>query len=85
VSEGKSQTTRWTLAGRFAVAGTGKRGAYKNWLRAPRHASVKRALLSVMDTLRGVTVPPNDWDDIPRQHDRSWKRHRRTRWLETAQ
>lgn len=72
---------RWRLANQYAVPGTGVRHT-GHWLRSPRNASIKRSLLSVMDTLRGVSVPPNSYDDIARSsiYDRNWKRFRRTRW-----
>ncbi len=73
------QTARWTLAHPFAVPGTGKASPYR-WLRNPRNIGVKRALLSVVDSLRGVSVPPDDWQDRHRSCERTWKRHRKTRW-----
>jgi hypothetical protein len=80
-----SPATRWTFAHPFAVPGTGRRRwRYENWLRRPRNASIKRALLGVFDSLRGIDVPPSSYDDMPRSCERSWKRHRRTRWHETA-
>ena len=67
------------MANPFAIAGTGKRGRY-GWFRSPRNATIKRALLAACGTLRGVKVPPSDYDDITRCCERSWKRHRLTRW-----
>lgn len=74
---------RWDLANFNAIPGTGRHTAYKNYLRSPRNIGVKRSLLSAFDTLRGVTVPPNNWDDIPRQLERNWKSFRLTRWKNT--
>ena len=74
---------RWTLANVTAVPGTGNRRRKKaRWLRRPRNAAVKRAIVAVVGTLRGVTVPPSARDDIHRRPERCWKAHRMTRWHE---
>lgn len=72
------------MANPFAVAGTGRRPGYR-WVRSPRNATIKRALLAACGTLRGQKVPPsNYYDDIERCCERSWKRHRLTRWRKSA-
>jgi CRISPR/Cas system endoribonuclease Cas6 (RAMP superfamily) len=69
------------IANRLAVPGTGKR-ASGHFFRYPRNVGVKRALLGIWGTLRGVSVPPNAYDDIAiaAARHRSWKRHRQTQW-----
>lgn len=69
-----------SMAHLFAVPGTGRRTRRYRFLRTPRHASAKRGLLAVAGTLRGVSTPPTSWDDITRSIERTWKRHRLTRW-----
>lgn len=74
---------RWDLANVNAIPGTGRRSAcIRDFLRRPRNIGAKRSLLAVFDTLRGVDVPPSNWDDIPRSHERNWKKFRLTRWKE---
>lgn len=72
---------RWSLANIGAVPGTGKhrRGHY---FRRPRNAGIKRALISVFGSLRGVSVPPSSYDDIHIKsiRHRTWKRHRANQW-----
>lgn len=72
---------RWDLANANAVPGTGRR-TYGNGFRRPRNIGAKRSLLAVFGTLRGIAVPPSNWDDIARSQDRNWKRFRVTRWKE---
>jgi hypothetical protein len=71
------------LANIFAVPGTSVRG-HGHFFRRPRSASVKRSLLAAFDTLRGVKVPPDSWDDISKSTygHRTWKRHRRNQYHE---
>lgn len=73
------------LANAFAVPGTG-RSHHWHFFRAPRNASVKRALVAICGDLRGLKVPPNDHDDIhiAAIADRTWKRHRRTQWRQQS-
>jgi hypothetical protein len=68
---------------RLAIPGTGKRSGHYAWHRRPRNAAAKRALLASCGTLRGVAVPPSDYDDINRCVQRSWKEHRPTKWRTT--
>lgn len=68
------------LANPFAIAGTGRRHRRYRWIRCPRNIAVKRGLIAAVGDLRGVTVPPSNYDDIARHCERSWKRHRTTRW-----
>lgn len=70
------------LANPLAVPGTGQRSRGYRYIRKPRNIAVRRSLLSVVDTLRGVSVPPNSWDDISRTIERNWKAHRKTQWRE---
>lgn len=79
-------TPRWTLANRWAVPGTGCRHRGR-WYRSPHNIAVKRGLEAIFGTLKGVTYPPNNYDDIARAcaYDRNWKRFRKTRWKETVQ
>lgn len=75
------------IANILAVPGTGhNRRRYKQF-RAPRHHTIKRAMLAANIVLRGASVPPSAWDDINRssQHDRNWKHFRKTRWHRIAQ
>lgn len=74
---------RWTIANRWAVPGTGNRRRRRGrYYRRPRNISIKRALLSIFGTLKGICYPPNNYDDIARSSadDRNWKRFRKTRW-----
>lgn len=68
-----------TYANLLAIPGTGKRGRGR-WLRRPRHIAVLRGLEQTSGTLRGSKLPPDDWADIPRKTERSWKAHRHQRW-----
>lgn len=79
-------TPRWNLANANAIAGTGKRSR-GHYFRRPRHMAAKRALMAAFGSLKGVSAPPSDWDDMRISADghRSWKRHRATRWRESAQ
>ena len=70
------------LAHVFAVPHTGKRTAFR-WMRRPRHMRAKRAIVAAYGTLRGMCVPPSDYDEITRICERSWKAHRATRWRAT--
>lgn len=74
---------RWNLANRYAVPGTG-RGICQRLFRGPRNISVKRAIYAAFDTLKGLKVPPDSYDDIyiAANRDRNWKRHRNTQWKE---
>jgi hypothetical protein len=71
--------TNWSLGHPFAVPRTGKRPPYR-FFRHPRNANVKRGLLGMEDSLRGIKVPPSNYDDLDRTCQRSWKQQRRTRW-----
>lgn len=75
----------WKLAGQEAVPHTGARGHFARWLRRPRHIGFERAALADFDSLRGLTLPPDAWDDVPRsrRRDRSWKQHRRYQFRST--
>lgn len=54
--------------------------------RHPRTLALMREAASREDTeapvrsARGLTAIPTAWEDIYRRTERSWKRHRRTRW-----
>ena len=74
---------RWTLANVNAIPGTGRK-SHGHWFRYPRNISVKRAIMAMVDSLRGVRVPPDSYDDISiaAHGDRNWKRHRLTKWKE---
>lgn len=72
------------LANVLAVPGTGHGRRRYRGVRYPRNIGVRRALLAHVGTLRGVCTPPDDNEDISRSCERSWKRHRLTRWRETA-
>ena len=80
------KATKWGMAAPLAVPGTGHRTAYRRFLRRPRCLGVLRATVADLGTMRGEKVPPTAWDDLPRSiaRDRSWKRHRRTRWHRIA-
>ena len=75
----KSQS--WRLANQTAVPRTGRfRKGHHH--RRPRNIGVRRFLVGELGSLRGVTVPPNAWDDlmISANRNRNWKRHRLTQW-----
>jgi hypothetical protein len=71
------------------------RGHRGSLMRHPHHMSAERHFSGMHVEVRGlvgperprgrVHVPPDAWDDFCRAslHNRSWKRHRRTRWKET--
>lgn len=80
------KATKWGMAAPLAVPGTGhNRGAFRG-MRRPRCIGIRRGFLASSGTLRGEKLPPTSWDDIWRStfRDRSWKRHRRTRWHRIA-
>lgn len=70
-----------TLGTPLAIAGTGRRAGYR-FFRHPRCHATLRALVAAGCALRGASLPPTAWDDLNRHIERSWKRHRRTRWHE---
>ena len=61
----------WRMAGVASVPGTGNCPPWHG-LRRPRNVGVKRAL----GVAKGKGVPPDDWEDISRCCERSWKSHR---------
>ncbi len=75
----------WALANAFAIPGTGRFGT-GHYFRRPHNISVKRGLLAVFDHLKGVKVPPDNYDDlhVTARSDRNWKRFRKTRWKEQS-
>ena len=56
-----------------------------SYFRHPKTTNERRASFEAADGVkirakrRGRNLP-NDWDDKPARRQRSWKRHRRTRW-----
>ena len=75
---------RWTLANAGAVPGTGRHTLYKWFLRRPRNAATKRAIVGASGSMKGEKIPPSSWDDIKRRSQRTWKEHRRYRWKDTG-
>jgi hypothetical protein len=70
-----------------AVPGTGLRLRYgRCWMRGPQTHSARRSDFDPIEEheprlrrARGTALP-TAWDDLPRQHQRSWKKNRATQW-----
>ena len=68
------------LGNAWAIPHTGHRAMFRSWFRQPRHIGFKREAMADFGTMRGIEVPPSNWDDLIRARERTWKRHRKTQF-----